>query len=194
MKHPCVVSTENTIRKLRMAKVTGDVEPNKHISPEIYFSADLSHGAVSIVADPLDDGLLKATIDAKGQPEWLSLNIGLGEGAFSGGEILCFAYDFRCATPFDVQPFIRSGGAGSDTDTHIEEPFRFAAPMKAAVVMHQVYPDSPLTQDGVFHTLVLPLPLPTTVDAIEIHDLRLVCLGADAGISPNIETLGRLSV
>lgn len=188
--HPCVVFTANTIEKLRKTELSGPHDLDKRVTPEVYFSAETSQAGVEITLLPQEGGLLKAEILVSGNPEWLTLNIGLGSGNFEIGDTLGIAYDLRGSDEFSVQPFIRSSYDGVEYDTALADDFRFGA--LPGVLLHPITAEVPLTYSAAFHTLILPLPKRNS--AFEIRNLRLFHVEASSGLAASVTTLGGLAV
>lgn len=193
MTHPCVVSTTNTLSLLRTTDLTGPFEPDVPLSPDVYFSADTVQGMAQITLHPLEGGLVKAGLEVTGDPEWLSLNIGLGTGSFQTGDTVGIVADTRGSDSFATRPVLRSSRANDETvDTCLAEDFIFGGLPGTMILLHPVTTEDALAYGEAFHTLILPLPKRNI--SLTLNDLRLVHLDASSGIDLQAMTLGGLAV
>ncbi len=172
MIHPCIAAVTSTLERLRRMQATGPVAPGEHLLPGVYFSADLSQSDVKIVLQDAENGLLKATTEVTGTPQWLSLNIELGEGSFTVKETVGLLAEVQADTPFSIWPFIRSFRTGSEYDTPFGEALNFNKLPTVTTLLHQIELGDLLADGSGYHTLVLPLPAQS--NSFELHDMRVL--------------------
>ena len=140
--------------------------------PGVYFSADLSQSDVKITLQDAGASLLKATIEVTGSPQWLSLNIELGEGSFAVGETVGLLTDTEAKDSFTIWPFLRSFREGFENDTPFSEALHFDTAPTVSTLLHQVASSDPLADGAGYHTLVLPLPAQSS--AFTLRDMRVL--------------------
>jgi len=170
--HPCIAAATSTLERLRHMQATGPVAPGEHLLPGVYFSADLSQSNVKITLQDAEGSLLQATTDVTGTPQWLSLNIELGEGSFAAEEILGLLAETQAEDPFTVWPFIRSFRAGIEYDTPFSEALSFETAPTVSTLLHQVALGDPLAEGAGYHTLVLPLSVRSS--SFTLRDMRVL--------------------
>lgn len=170
--HPCIAAVTSTLEHLRYMQATGPVSPEEHLLSGVYFSADLSQSDVKITLQTSEKSLLNAAIDVIGTPQWLSLNIELGEGSFAVEETVGLLAETQADTPFTVWPFIRSFHAGVKYDTSFSESLPFNTTQTVTTLLHQLASGDPLADGTGYHTLVLPLP--TRSSAFTLRHMRVV--------------------
>ena len=170
--HPCIAAATSTLERLRHMQATGPVAPGEHLVPGVYFSADLSQSDVKITLQNAEGSLLQAIIEVTGSPQWLSLNIELGEGSFAVEETVGLLVDTQAETPFSVELFIRSFREGFEHDTPFSETLHFDTASTVSTLLHQVAPGDPLANGAGYHTLVLPLPAQNS--AFPLRDMRVL--------------------
>lgn len=172
MIHPCIAAVTSTLEHLRYMQATGPVSPGEHLLPGFYFSADLSQSDVKITVQTSQKSLLSATVDVTGTPQWLSLNIELGEGSFAVEETIGLLTQTQAGNPFTVWPFIRSSRGGIEYDTSFNEALPFDTTQSVTTLLHQLTSGDPLVDGAGYHTLVLPLPARSS--AFTLHDMRVM--------------------
>lgn len=172
MIHPCIAAVTSTLEHLRHMQATGPIVPGEHLLPGVYFSADLSQSDVKITLQDAENCLLQATTEVTGTPQWLSLNIELGEGSFAIVETVGLLADTQAEDTFTIWPFIRSFRAGIEYDTPFGEALRFDATPTVTTLLHQLASGDPLADGAGYHTLVLPLPARSC--AFTLRDMRVV--------------------
>lgn len=172
MIHPCIAAVTSTLEHLRYMQAAGPIAPGEHLLPGVYFSADLSQSDVNITLQTSEGSLLKAAIDVTGTPQWLSLNIELGEGSFIVEDSVCLLADTQSNTPFTVWPFIRSFRTGIEYDTPFSEALPFDTTQTVTTLLKQLTSGEPLVDGAAYHTLVLPLPEQDSV--FTLRDMRVV--------------------
>ena len=193
MTHPCVAKVAESVLVLRQSDLTGAIEENTHIVPEVYFSADSANGTAAVELLPRQDALLKVRVTVTGLPDWLTFNIGMGEGRFQPrdtlGVVAEVSTDLKAESDFRATPFIRSDQMG---DTHFAAGFALSTEAQPASLLHPVTSADALTYGSVYHTLVLPLPKRTMT--LTVHALRLIHMDASEGLSAEMAKLGCFAV
>ncbi|MBB3995885.1 hypothetical protein GGR95_003551 [Sulfitobacter undariae] len=191
MTHPCIASTAATISALRTANISGRLDADTRLSPSVYFSSDDKGGTADVTLYPHEGGLINAEIKVTGHPGWLSLNIGLGTGAFNEGDTLGIITDIRGTDTFNIRPYIRSSRNSDEQDTILSKDITFGGTPTISTLLHTVSPADALPHDEAYHTLILPLPIRDL--SLVLNDLCLFHLGAESGLSEYSMTLGRLA-
>jgi hypothetical protein len=190
--HPCIAATQDTLNALRAADISGHLDADTHLSPGVYFSVDRVRGNVEITLHPFDDGLLKAELKVTGNPEWLSLSIGLGTGTFNIDDTLGITADLRGVDAFSIRPFIRSARDNETHDTRFEEDLTFGDTPGTSILLHNVTSQDALSYGEAFHTLIMPLPRRDLT--LNLHDFRLFHLNASSDLSKPAMRLGGLAI
>lgn len=171
MTHPCIQFANAAIATLRQSSVTGNITIGDHISPEIYFGADTEGADVSTTLHNTDTGLLNVSVEVSGDPEWLTLNIGLGSGAFQDGDTFGVVIDAQGSDSFESPAFIRSDFGTYVEDTALADPVQFGTAHGLHTLLHPFGSADPIVYGSGYHTLVLPLPHRSL--SLHLRDLRL---------------------
>lgn len=192
MTHPCVAAITQSLSQLRADEYAGPIDPDTHLSPEVYFSIDTQQGTPQITLQELEGGLLKAALNVTGTPEWLTLNIGLGTGRFEIGDTIGLVTDFRGTDAFSTRPFIRSNRDGEAHDTALAEEMVFGGQPSISTLLHSITSEDALGYGEAFHTLVIPLPKRNL--SLSLYDLRMFHIDGAQGGGAHAATLGSLAV
>lgn len=178
MSHPIEFFTSTVIADARMADQDIQVENNAHVFPEIYVSWDDEKGNVALKGRTDAGMLLHLDAEVMALPRWFSLNIGLGKGALTAGDVLGFVIEIESETGFSSALFCRSATDDGYNDTYLQDGFDVPAGRQVVTLLHTVEPGHSLEQNA-FHTLVIPLPSQNF--SLTIRDMRLFVLEAGRG-------------
>lgn len=191
MTHSVVAQTSSLLQQLRQATFTGLAEESRHVSHNVYFCWDKANGAADITVTSVEGGLLSADIAVSGAPDWFTLNIGLGFGAFRAGETLGLALSASSTAQTVLRPFVRSVVAGEGHDTHLTDPIRLALSPGGILLLHTIQPYEALAWAQEFHTLIIPLPKQSF--RLDLQDMRLFHATGPAAPSAQPGTMAALA-
>lgn len=188
MPHIAEVTMARNIAALRESARPGPIDPDTRLVDGIYASWDPEANLSLDVKGPAQNGLnLQGTI--RKAPRWFSLNLDLGTGTFSPGSVLGFVVRAEGALDRNKQLFVRSALKGTQDDTLLDESPGRGTQALPQIVLHNVLPDSPLTWENAFHTLILPLP--TETFSLILVDLRVFVVSPETGRACAAPTLAK---
>lgn len=192
MTHVSELFTSNALSILRNTQLTQDIENDVHFVPDVYFSWDSDHGktALSFKSVPGQLGTIWARVS--GGPEWLSLNLSLGECTFAKGDVIGLVTELEGCDTQRFAPFIRTMRDGEIEDTFLQEGFTGSEDRAVQTALHTLEGYDPMIGRTGFHTLVIPLPRKDF--QLQLRDLRLFVIPAARGINTRAGTLGSLAV
>lgn len=159
MEHPLQSSIDHTTAGLRTHLVNGSLAADEHISQGVYFSWDADASDVSIALEKSNGAIFDSSITVSTTPQWLTFNIGLGEGVFAEGDVLTVILDHHANSDVTFETFIRTSNDSGYFDTHLSETAKVSKDRTTTTTMHWIkYTDSACGISG-YQTLIVPLPL-----------------------------------
>lgn len=192
MDHPCVAAFDEIISRMRSAQFDAPVVIEQEIVPQVFFSADLEQGNVEITPLERDGALLNISVTVTGQPRWFVLGFRLGTGSFSSGDTIGLIAEVRASEAPVSKPFIRSLWPEQYHDTAFAEPLEIGVDPQPTVLLHTIAQEDPLTYGETRQNLLVPLPMRDFT--LCLHDLRLLHLSHELGLSARPLSLGGLTV
>jgi hypothetical protein len=187
MPHPCVAATAQTVKDLRKASFSTEVDQSVPVVPGVYFSWDVQDGGAGVSVTSQPGGLLRADVRVRGLPRWLTLSINLGQGHFVEREAIGVVIRAACSVAFDLAPFVRSSQDGDKQDTILADRCNLQPVPRSFVLVHDILPREALTLASDFHTLILPLPKQDF--CLDLLDLRFFHVGRSDHPAPRRPTL-----
>lgn len=191
MAHPCVTHTTQILDQLRQAAFKGVAEESGLLSPGFYFCWDIANGDVDVVISSVAGSLLRAEVIVTGAPKWFTLNIGIGEGAFTPGDTLGLVVKGSISPAQILFPFVRSIDKGDRHDTRLADPLKLGPVPGTVNLLHTIESHDPLSWAKTFHTLILPLPKQNF--SVDLLDMRLFHVEATTGLKADSPTIGSLA-
>lgn len=170
----------HTIAALRDLPDAEQVENNTHIVPEIYFSWDAEQAEVSITLSKSDGCLLDANVKVSGQPRWLGLNIGLGDGTLYRGDQVVVVMDLASEMTDKFQLALISSRDGKRVDTLLEEPIGGLPKGVIRTIVHNIHEDDAHEGVEAYHTLAIRLPAHS--HSLRLNDLRVMIVPRAKGV------------
>lgn len=188
MTHPCEIACRTALNGLRAAAGPLAVERDKPVVPNVYFSWDAERAQIEVEVRPDAAGLARITAKAAGTPRWMSLWISLGVGSFAAQDGLGLAVEAGLDQAFQLTPRIRTRRGEATSDTHFAEPLALGPGSRTHGALRGLTAADPVVGEGLFHTLILPLPLGSF--DVHLRDLRLFVLTGDRAAGLVMPTLG----
>jgi len=164
MTNPCVPFAAEALGRLRGAAYEAVLENDKHIVPDIYPAWDSTNADVTLTGTSLVGQLLAIDAVVKGRPQWFSLNINLGPGRFSTGDVIGFVMETGAGAPMTLNLHILSSQDGKLSQTGLPEKLDLSGDPQVVTSLHTLGPHDPIIASQTYHTLVINLPA---------HDFRL---------------------
>lgn len=187
MKHSCETFANGVLEALGAYQGTGALENNARIVPGLYPSWDTANGTVTLNHEAGPENLCRLEAKVAGQPEWLTLNLDLGDGSFEAGAVIGIVADVAGGSDLSLQMFIRTSAEQGGVDTGLTERLPVSASRRVVTVLHTVGADDGVAATDRFHTLAIRLPRHDF--RLEIHDMHFFILPADKGLRPHAMTL-----
>ncbi|MGH1413618.1 MAG: hypothetical protein ACRBB0_08990 [Pelagimonas sp.] len=151
------------------------------LSDGIFLSWDSANGDVDLDVWPELGVLFQLKTTVKRSPKWLSLNIALGQGLLSAGDIVGLVIESEGCAGDTLPVVIRNMHCDGMRDTYLQQPLQGTATRQVQTLLHRVGRYEALCNTYSFHTLWIALP--TRSFTFELRDLRLFVLPAERDLS-----------
>ncbi|MDO6586857.1 hypothetical protein Q4543_15190 [Salipiger sp. 1_MG-2023] len=176
MEQSGIASILERLTQLRLTPLPDRASPGEQLVPDVYFSWDMGAGEVSIALDRAPGGLLRLRQTVRGDPGWLTFNIGLGSCGFGPGELLGLLAETGPETAADghainIFPFLRSSDSAGYRDTPLRGELSLGPGRGLFPLLHWMREWDPACGETVYHTLVMPLPKRDFV--LDLRDLKI---------------------
>lgn len=191
MTHPIDLFSAKALSELRDISINVQVENNAQIVPGIYFSWDSEAKGtrLGLMSEP---GMLASVeLEVPDSPRWLVLNLALGNGDISAGDVLGIVADIKGLNGNKMLLFVRTACEGAFSDTQIPDPLEGSEDPAIRVLLYTVQFGDPITKGEGYHTLVLELPKQN--GTLTINNLRFFVLPAARNLRSMPPTLANFT-
>lgn len=178
---------DRTLSALRNLSHVEQVENNAHLVPEVYFSWDAAQADVSVDFSTGEGRLLEAEVAVSGQPRWLGLNVGLGQGTLNRGDQVVIVMQFAAETTDKFQLALISSCDDKRIDTLLEEPITGTPKGIVRTILHDIGEDDAHAGEDAYHTLAIRLPAHS--HKLRLDDLRISVVPRNRGVRSAPATL-----
>lgn len=187
MPHLSPLFLSDILAVLRDATLSGPVESDAHVLPDIYFNWDTEQGDVQLEITSEPGMLMNIQAKVAKPPRWFSLNLSLGSDQFTVGDVIGLVAELESSPDLSLTSFIRSSDKGEWADTELEERLPGTTLRAVQTVLHTVEPGDGLPWNNGYHTLILRLP-PQDF-RIQLWDMRFFVLPQNRGLRDRPATL-----
>ncbi len=175
---------DRTISALRNLSHVENVENNV---PEVYFSWDATQADVSVDLSTGEGCLFEAQVTVSGQPRWLGLNLGLGQGTLNRGDQVLVVMQFAAEVTDKFQLALISSCDDKRIDTLLEEPITGLPKGIVRTILHDIGEDDAHAGEDAYHTLAIRLPAHS--HKLRLDDLRISIVPRIRGVRSAPATL-----